>query len=88
METKQTAGKGRDARPMRLVVTVTVFYLLLVALNAEALHLAVERMPYGAARSFWVRITGPVSHVCGRLYLTYPRAFLRRTLGARINAQG
>ena len=61
------------------------FYALALALNAVPLHRNNERMPYGAARSFWVAASGPVAKACGAWGLDRPRAFLERTAGAALN---
>ncbi len=61
------------------------FYALLVALNAVAWHEANERLPYGAARTMWVSVTGPLARVCRAMGLDRPRTFLTETLGSVLN---
>ena len=69
----------------RTVIGVIVFYALVLALNAVALHESIERQPYGPARTFWLSVTGPPASASRALRLDRPRAYVRKTLGASIN---
>lgn len=71
--------------PRRTIYTVTVFYAMLLMLNATALHEAVARQPYGPARKFWLSVTEPLAITSRTLQLHRPRQFFYETLGKRIN---
>lgn len=82
----QKSKDGRPGMPVRRVIAaVVVFYALVLALNAVALHESIERQPYGPARTFWLSVTGPPASASRALRLDRPRRFFRRTLGERIN---
>ena len=69
----------------RTILAVTVFYALVLALNAVALHESIERQPFGPARTFWLSVTGPPAAASRALRLDRPREFVNKTLGSRIN---
>lgn len=87
-EDKVTVGAG-DISPVmdlrRTIYAVAVFYLVLLLLNAGALHESVEHLPFGPARTFWLKVTGPFARGVGALGLDRPRALLKDALGSKIN---
>lgn len=64
---------------------VLVFYLLLFLLNVSALHEAIERRPFGPARAFWLRVTGPPAMVSRALRFDRPRVWMRQAVGEPLN---
>lgn len=87
-EDRVEAGAGDVSPEMdlrRTVLAIVVFYLVLLMLNAGGLHESVQRLPFGPARAFWLKITGPLARGAGALKLDRPRELLKRSLGAKIN---
>ena len=67
------------------IVAVMVFYAVLLALNAAALHESVQRQPFGPARTFWLSVTGPMAGASRALRLDRPRQFIHHTLGEALD---
>ncbi len=76
-----SAAKGKGGAGL----AVFVFYAVLLMLNAVALEKSVSQMPYGEARSFWLKVLRPFAETAGRLYLDRPRRFVETRLGDYLN---
>ncbi len=70
----------------RVWTGLLVFYAVALALNATALHRNNERLPFGPVRTLWTSLSAPVARATEALGLDQPRAWLRRRLGAPLNA--
>ncbi len=66
-------------------IGLLIFYLLVLFLNASALHESSRNLPYGPARRFWVKVSAPLAEGAKRLALDRPRAWLRETIGTPLN---
>jgi len=74
-------AKGRKGTGL----VVLVFYVVLLMLNASALEESVSRMPFGAARSFWLEVLRPCAETSARLHLGWPRRMVETHLGNHLN---
>jgi hypothetical protein len=83
---KDAQQEHRNGLPLRKAFhAIIVFYIIALALNIAEMHAAIERQPFGPARTFWLTITTPIASGARTLRLDQPRAYLRRQLGAKIN---
>jgi hypothetical protein len=59
---------------------VVLFYTLALLLNGGALERTVERLPYGAARRFWLSIVSPVATLSRATNLDAPRQWIEHSI--------
>ena len=78
-----------DPRKYRLklfpvIMTVAVFYIAAILLNANGIKRDIELMPYGKFRNVYLSVFSPVAGFSNRLGLTKFRTIIEKTIGARI----